>query len=97
LILDFWELLIKDDKGEEWKSYITKNITKEGKIFIDDLSSNKIFNITKVNSVIFMEIKGLTELNFGKHRKITKYNPKSFYISDNVNYEDYIPRNMWGI
>ena len=90
MILDFWELLIKDDKGEEWKSYITKNITKEGKIFIDDLSSNKIFNITKGNSVIFREIKGLPELNDGKHRKITEYNSKSFYISDNVNYEDYI-------
>lgn len=88
--VDFGEHLIKDDNGQECKSYIIKNITKEGEIFIDDLSSNKIFNISKGNSVIFREIKGLTELNDGKPRKIIKYNPKSFYISDNLNYEDYI-------
>ena len=88
--VDFGEHLIKNDNGEECKSFIIKNITKEGEIFIDNSSSNKIFNISRGNSVIFREIKGLTELNDGKPRKITKHNPLSFYISDKINYENYI-------
>jgi len=87
--VDFGEHLINDDNGEQRKSYIINNITKEGEIFIDN-SSNKIFNISRGNSVIFREIKGLTELNDGKPRNIIKNNKFSFFISDKIKYENYI-------
>ena len=82
---------IKDINGEENKSYIIKNISKEGEIFIDKTASNnKRFSISKRNKVIFREINGLSCLNDGKPREITKIKPYSFYISDKLNYEDYI-------
>ena len=86
----FGEHNITDKDGEEIKTYLIKNISKKGEFFIDKTISNKNFNIAKGNYVNFREIKGINELNNGKPRQIIKSTPISFFISDNLKYEDYI-------
>jgi len=88
--VDFGEHTISDKDGEEIKTYLIKNISKKGEFFIDKTISNKNFNIAKGNYVNFREIKGINELNDGKPRQIIKSTPISFFISDNLKYEDYI-------
>ena len=88
--VDFGEHTISDKDGEEIKTYLIKNISKKGEFFIDKTISNKNFNISKGNYVNFREIKGINELNDGKPRQIIKSTPISFFISDNLKYEDYI-------
>ena len=81
---------IIDKDGEEIKTYLIKDISKNGEFFIDKTISNKNFNIAKGNYVNFREIKGINELNNGKLRQIIKSTQISFFISDKLKYEDYI-------
>jgi hypothetical protein len=87
--IDFGYHKIIDKNGEECKSYIIKNISKDGEIFIDKTFVNNRYNINKGKYVIFKEIGGLLELNDGNPRLITKCNHNSFFISDSLNYENY--------
>ena len=47
--MDFGERTISDKDGEEIKTYLIKNISKNGEFFIDKTISNKNFNIAKGN------------------------------------------------
>ena len=82
--VDFGEHNITDKDGEEIKTYLIKNISKNGEFFIDKTISNENFNIAKGNYMNFREIKGINELNNGKQRQIIKSTPISFFISDKL-------------
>ena len=86
---DFGEHNITDKDREEKKTYLIKNISKNGEFFIDKTISNENFKIAKGNYVNFREIKGINELNNGKPRQIIKSTPIYFFISDKLKYEDY--------
>ena len=47
--VDFGEHNITDKDGEEIKTYLIKNISKNGEFFIDKTISNENFNIAKGN------------------------------------------------
>ena len=47
--VDFGEHTISDKDGEEIKTYLIKNISKNGEFFIDKTISNENFNIAKGN------------------------------------------------
>ena len=82
---------IRDNNGEECKTYLARIITKEkeGVVTIDDSIGGGKLALGDGDYVTFREVGGMTELNDGKPRKIKFISSISFSIDDTSNYSDY--------
>ena len=89
------EHIIMNKTGDEPKTYIIKNITKEkeGKVTVDlENESSSLYEFS--DYVIFKNIKGMTELNDKEPIKISVLNGDSFSIGDTSHYSDYISEGV---
>ena len=86
---------IYDETGKEIKTYSVTNITKdkEGLVTIDTIEGTNNFDLDNDDYVIFKEVEGMTELNYGyngyKEFQITYVDNKSFKIGDTSNFGEY--------
>ena len=81
------EHFIHDKNGEECKTYLARIITSDPKecfITIDDSIGGGKFALADGDYVTFKEVKGMTELNDGKPRKIRFINAMSFAIEEDT-------------
>ena len=87
------EHFIRDKNGEECKTYLCRIIThdKLGAVTIDDsIGGGSKITFSAGDYVTFKEVTGMTELNDGKPRQVTKIiSPISFSIGDTSTYGDY--------
>ena len=85
------EHFIRDNNGEECKTYLARIITKdkEGVVTIDDSIGGGKLALGDGDYVTFREVGGMTELNDGKPRQIKFISSISFSIGDTSSYGDY--------
>ena len=84
--VDFGEHIISDKNGEDCKTFIIKRIAKNGEIFIEKSNNS---TVSKGSFLSFREVGGIDELNDGKPRLVTKTSPLSFFIKDDLKFENY--------
>ena len=82
--------VIYNNNGEENKNYKIEFIEENGAVYVDYLEDN-IFELSDGDYVKFREVRGMTQLNDGKPRKIKVISSKSFKIEDEdlSKYPDY--------
>jgi len=81
------EHFIHDKNGEECKTYLARIITNDPKqccVTIDDTIGGGKLSLADGDFVTFKEVKGMTELNDGKPRKIKFLNAMSFAIEEDT-------------
>ena len=81
------EHFIHDKNGEECKTYLARIITNDPKqccVTIDDTIGGGNLSLADGDFVTFKEVKGMTELNDGKPRKIKFLNAMSFAIEEDT-------------
>ena len=85
------EHFIRDNNGEECKTYLARIITKEkeGVVTIDDSIGGGKLALGDGDYVTFREVGGMTELNDGKPRQIKFISSISFSIGDTSSYGEY--------
>jgi len=83
--------IIYDQNGIESKKYLCKNITNSEKALITVVDEfDNPFNLDDNDYIIFKNVKGMTELNDNKPRKITLIDDNLFSIEENtVNYHKF--------
>ena len=82
---------IRDNNGEECKTYLARIITKEkeGVVTIDDSIGGGKLDLADGDYVTFREVGGMTELNDGQPRQIKFISSISFSIGDTSSYGEY--------
>lgn len=82
---------IFDDNGKEPKKFLCKNISNSQKGIISLVNEfDTIFNLNNGDYVLFKNVKGMTELNDNKPRKINVIDENSFSIDENTtNYQKF--------
>eukprot|EP00002_Diphylleia_rotans_P028574 TRINITY_DN5775_c0_g3_i4.p1 TRINITY_DN5775_c0_g3~~TRINITY_DN5775_c0_g3_i4.p1 ORF type:complete len:1201 (+),score=238.65 TRINITY_DN5775_c0_g3_i4:1107-4709(+) len=87
---DFGDTFIcHDTNGEEVKTAIIANITKDKEGVVTCVSDERV-DFEDGDHVVFSEIEGMTELNNCTPIKITNVKPFRFCVGDTTQYSDYV-------
>mmetsp|Transcript_30710 Transcript_30710/g.117499 ORF Transcript_30710/g.117499 Transcript_30710/m.117499 type:complete len:1043 (-) Transcript_30710:1450-4578(-) len=77
------EFVVVDDNGEQEKQLMIAAITRDSPPMITCMDGNR-HDLEEGDFVKFVEVKGMTELNDGKPRKVSVPGPFSFTIDEDV-------------